>query len=141
MVLSQEYKKEVLALNKSPLYASLKWLKNIGAIEQCDLETFDHIKRCRNTLAHEMLKFTSSGVDFDVAEAFEQMTSLIRKIEMWWFENFEMEIDPDAYPDDLNLDEVVPGSIMSIKMLIDIALGPEEAIKYYECFVAHAEKI
>jgi hypothetical protein len=88
-----------------------------------------------------MLTFTSSGVDFDVGYAFDEMVGLLRKIEIWWFENLEMSIDPDAYPEDLDLNEVVPGPVWSLQMLIDVALGPEEkAKKYYEYFVENADK-
>ncbi|MDH0474467.1 hypothetical protein N7362_06495 [Aeromonas caviae] len=142
MVVSPEYKEEVLSLNKSPLYASLIWLQDMHAIDDKDLEIFEHIKRCRNTLAHEMLTFASSGVDFNVAEAFEEMISLLRKIEIWWFENVEMAIDPEAYPENLDLELVIPGPVWSLQMLIDVALGPEEeARKYYDHFVANADKI
>ncbi|MXR67285.1 hypothetical protein GNT65_01110 [Shewanella sp. JBTF-M18] len=141
MIVSPEYKEKVLSLNRSPLYASLKWLQDMHAIDDKDLERFEHIKRCRNTLAHEMLTFASSGVDFDVAEVFEEMVGLLRKIEIWWFENLEMAIDPDAYPEDLDLEQVIPGPVWSLQMLIDVALGPEEeARKYYDHFVASADK-
>lgn len=141
MIVSPEYKEKVLSLNRSPLYASLKWLQDMHAIDDKDLERFEHIKRCRNTLAHEMLTFASSGVDFDVAEVFEGMVGLLRKIEIWWFENLEMAIDPDAYPEDLDLEQVIPGPVWSLQMLIDVALGPEEeARKYYDHFVANADK-
>lgn len=136
-----EYKEKVLSINKSRLYASLKWLQSMKAIDDKYLEVFEHIKRCRNTLAHEMLTFASSGVDFDVAKAFEEMIELLRKIEIWWFENLDMAIDPDAYPEDLDLEQVIPGPVWSLQMLIDVALGPEEeARKYYDHFVANADK-
>lgn len=141
MIISLEYKEKVLSLNRSPLYASLKWLQNMNAIDDKDLERFEHIKRCRNTLAHEMLIFASSGVDFNVNDAFNEMVGLLRKIEMWWFENLDMAIDPEAYPKDLDLDQVIPGPVWSLQMIIDVALGPEEeARKYYDHFVENAYK-
>ena len=141
MIVSPEYKEKVLFLNRSPLYASLKWLQDMNAIDDKDLERFEHIKKCRNTLAHEMLTFASSGVDFDVAEAFDEMIGLLRKIEIWWFENLEMAIDPETYPEDLDLEQVIPGPVWSLQMLIDVALGPEEeARKYYDHFIANADK-
>lgn len=141
MILSPEYKEKVLSLNRSPLYASLKWLQDMGAIDDGDLNRFEHIKRCRNTLAHEIFSFVSSGVDFDVAEVFEEMVDLLRKIEIWWFENLEMAIDPEAYPENLDLEKVIPGPVWSLQMLIDVALGPEEeARKYYDHFFANTEK-
>ena len=141
MIISPEYKEKVLSLNRSPLYASLKWLQDMRAIDDKDLEKFEHIKKCRNTLAHEMLTFASSGVNFDVAEAFDDMVGLLRKIEIWWFENLEMAIDPEAYPEDLDLEQVIPGPVWSLQMLIDVALGPEEeARKYYDHFVENSGK-
>ncbi|WP_127119151.1 hypothetical protein [Thiomicrospira sp. S5] len=141
MTVSPEYKEKVLSLNRSPLYASLKWLQDMDAIDSKDLEKFEHIKNCRNTLTHEMLKFASSGVDFDVGEAFDEMVKLLRKIEIWWFENIEMSIAPENYPKDLDSEQVIPGPLWNLQMLIDIALGPEEeARKYYDLFVANADK-
>ena len=141
MIISPEYKEKVLTLNRSPLYASLKWLQGMNAIDDKDIERFEHIKRCRNTLAHEMLTFASSGVEFDVAEVLEEMIGLLRKIEIWWFENLEMAIDPEAYSEDLDLEQVIPGPVWSLQMLIDVALGTEdEARKYYDHFVANSDK-
>lgn len=142
VIVDSEYKEKVLSLNRSPLYASLKWLQDKNAINEKDLEQFERIKRCRNILTHEMLSFTSSDVDFDVAKVFEEMVALLGKVEIWWFENLEMAIDPDAYPEDLDLEQVIPGPVWSLQMLIDIALGSEEeARKYYDHFVANADKI
>ncbi|MGP4972609.1 hypothetical protein ACTXIP_03010 [Psychrobacter alimentarius] len=141
MIISPEYKEKVLTLNRSPLYASLKWLQSMNAIDDKDIERFEHIKRCRNTLAHEMLTFASSGVEFDVIEVLEEMIGILRKIEIWWFENLEMAIDPEAYSEDLDLEQVIPGPVWSLQMLIDVALGTEdEARKYYDHFVANSDK-
>lgn len=141
LIISPEYKSEVLSLNKSPLYASLKWLQEMGAIDDADIQKFEHIKRCRNILAHEMLRFASEGVDFNVSEVFGEMVHLLRKIEIWWFENFEMAIDPESYPPDLDLEQVIPGPVWSLQMLIEVALGPEkEANKYYEYFVSNRKE-
>ena len=140
-IISPEYKEKVLSLNRSPVYASLGWLQDMDAINDEDMGRFEYVKKCRNTLTHEMLSFAYSGVDFNVAEAFDEMVILLRKIEMWWFEHFEMVIDPESYSEDLDLDQVIPGSVWSLQMLIDVALGPEEeAEKYYDLFVAAADK-
>ena len=142
MIVSAEYKEKVLVLNRSRLYASLTWLRDMGAIDDEDLEKFEYIERCRNTLAHEMLTFASSGIDFDVTETFEEMVGLLRKIEIWWFVNLDMAIDPDAYPEDLDLEQVTPGPVWGLQMLIDVALGSEdEAQKYYNYFVANSDKV
>ena len=139
LIISPEYKDKVLSLNKSILYASLKWLQEMDAIDENDMSKFEHIKKCRNTLTHEMLTFASSGVDFDIPAAFQEMIDLLRKIELWWFVNLEMDINSEAYPDDLNIDDVTPGPVWSLQMLIDVALGPEDvARKYYDHFMSNA---
>ena len=141
MIISPEYKEKVLSLNRSPLYASLQWLQDMQAIDQDDLESFEKIKRCRNSLTHEMLKFTCEGVEYDVEALFGEMVSLLRKIGIWWFENLEMAIDPNAYPEDFDLNQVTPGPVWSLQMLIDIALGPEDrAMGYYNSFVAQSSE-
>lgn len=142
LIINPKYKSEVLSLNKNPLYASLRWLQKMEAIDDADLQKIEHIKRCRNILAHEMLRFASEGVDFDVSEAFGEMVHLLRKIEIWWFENLELAINPESYPSDLDLDQVIPGPVWSLQMLIEIALGPEEeANKYYEYFVSNRKEV
>ena len=141
MIVSPEYKEKVLSLNRSPLYASLKWLQDMGAIDQNDLESFEKIKKCRNELTHEMLKFTCEEVEDDVEALFGEMVSLLRKVEIWWFENLDLAIDSEIYPPDFDLDQVTPGPVWSLQMLIDIALGPEEkAFEYYNSFVAQSSE-
>ncbi|WP_373974960.1 hypothetical protein NT239_15205 [Chitinibacter sp. SCUT-21] len=130
-----DYKSEVLSLNKSPIYASLYWLLERSAIDSNDIELFESAKKCRNNLTHEMLSYLSSGVDVDVEGEFQKMVKLLRKINIWWFVNFEMAIDPDAYPNDLDIDTVVSGSEWSIQMMLDVALGSEDDAKqYYDHF-------
>ena len=49
----------------------------------------------------------------------------------WWFENFEIEIAPETYLKDIDPKDVVPGNILTIQMMVDVALGSdEEANKY-----------
>ncbi|WP_288944977.1 hypothetical protein, partial [uncultured Marinobacter sp.] len=78
---------------------------------------------------------------FTFAGSTNEMVNLLQKIETWWFENFEMAIDPDTYADGSEVSQVIPGPVWSLQMLIDVALGPEkEARKYYDQFMADANK-
>lgn len=139
-IVSEDYKEKVLKLNRSRTYASLNWLKNMEAIDDNDLETFERIKRHRNELTHELFRFVAQGCSFDVRESFNDMVALLRKVEMWWFVNLEMEIDPESYPPDLDLDQVSPGRVWMLELLIKTALDSEdEAIKFYNEFVKQAE--
>lgn len=139
-IISEDYKNNVLTLNRSRIYASLKWLKQHDAIDDVDIEMFERIKSHRNELTHELFKFASNGCDFDITQSFDGMIELLRKIELWWFVNFEMEINPESYPPDLNLDQVIPGRLWSLQMLINTALGSEEeALAFYNEFVSQTE--
>ncbi|MBN1788734.1 MAG: hypothetical protein JW806_10135 [Sedimentisphaerales bacterium] len=130
---SPEYETKVLSLHKKRLKAHLLWLKDMKAIDETDIQKFKEIKKCRNTLTHEMLKFIIEGINYDLTKLFSEMIELIRKIELWWFKSFEMETNPEVYPKNLDLNEVVTGPMLALQMTIDVALGPnEEAEKYYE---------
>ena len=39
-IVSEDYKAKVLSLNRSPLYASLEWLKGMNIIDDQDLQKF-----------------------------------------------------------------------------------------------------
>lgn len=123
-----DYRKEVLSLDKKerPLQASLEWLKKMNAINDADLESFKDIKDCRNFLVHETFRFISENISkFDVNEKFEEMINLLRKIDRWWIVTME------DY-DDLKQNQIQPGSIILLQILLDAAIGPEGVLeKYY----------
>jgi len=130
-IVDEKYKTEVLALNKSPLYASLEWLKNLKAINEKDIKKFDEIKSCRNELAHEITDFISKGIKNDPLPLFGQMTDLLYKIEKWWIVNVEIPTNPDFDGKEIDENEIMPGRIMTLRLLADIALGSEEESRYY----------
>ena len=135
LIVDEEYKTEVLALSKSKLYASLLWFKKLEAIDESDIVIFDSIRQHRNEVAHEPMEFlANSKRNFDSAK-FQDLITLLAKIEKWWFINFELSIDPDMLPEGANSDEVLPGPIWSLQLMLDIAQGnePEEGY-YYKAF-------
>lgn len=133
LIIMPTYREEVLAKDKSPTYASLKWLKESKVITDDDIEKFNKAKECRNLLAHEIMKMLMSGLPQDFAERFSDMAALLEKIEKWWIINFEIPIDLDLVNnlEKYDLDGIVPGPIMGLKMLVDIALGSNETANYY----------
>lgn len=136
LIVDEQYKTEVLSLSKSKLYASLLWFRKMEAIEQTDLDIFDSIRKHRNEVAHEPMDFLANAKrNFD-ASKFRDLISLLGKIEKWWLTNFELSIDPDILPKGANQDDVIPGPIWSLQLMLDIALGnePEEGY-YYQAFM------
>lgn len=132
-----KYKTDVLARNKSAVYASLDWLKEHGAIDEADIETFGRVKRCRNTLAHELLSVLSlNGMPTDYEQCFADMIALLRKIEVWWIANVEIPTNSD-FDGSEEIDEhgIMPGPIIVMRLLMDIALGDEkQARRYFDEF-------
>ena len=132
-IISDDYKSKVLSLNRSPLYASLSWLKGMNVINDKDIEEFEMIKNCRNEIAHEIASYISKEPKIDPLPLFSKITMLLDKIEKWWILNVEIPVNPDFDGENIEEDGVVPGNIMAIRLLTDIALGSEEESKvYYE---------
>jgi hypothetical protein len=130
-IIDPRYNSDVLSKSKSPLYASLEWLKESQAITDDDVDLFDRVKKYRNDIAHEISRMLSEGLPADFAECFNDMISLLSKIEKWWIINVEMQIDPDLMKMEVTEDQIIPGPIASLKIMIDVALGSDEESKYY----------
>lgn len=137
-----DYQKKVLSLNKSPIYASLMWLRNMEIIDDKDIETFETIKTCRNYIAHEMIDAISNGIEAEYINNFGSIIELLDKIETWWIINVDIATDPNFDGHSVDKNEILPGSIAYLKLMQNIALGDEEeASKYYKWFQQHAKSI
>ena len=128
LIISEKYKVDVLSLNKSksPLYASLEWLKKMEVIDNQDIEEFNEIKNCRNEIAHEMVNFISEDSKIDPLPLLPKIIELLSKIEKWWILNVEIPTNPDFDGKEINEDNIVPGPVMTLRLLTDIAFGSEE---------------
>lgn len=128
---SEEYRSEVLARNKSTLYASLDWLTEHGAIDLGDLETFERIKSIRNKLAHELPSVVMGAVDFDHVEIFQDLITILRKIEVWWVVNVEIPTNPDFDGQEIDEAGIVPGPVLMLQMMVEVLSGNEDLLKHY----------
>lgn len=126
-----KYYSEVLSENKSPIYASLHWLKQSNAIGDDDILAFERVKQCRNTIVHELNHMLAAGLPPDLSERFSEIVSLLNKIEKWWIVNVEIPTNPDLAEKEIIEEEIVPGPILGLRMLLDIALGSEEDARFY----------
>lgn len=131
MITDPDYQTEVLSKNRSVLHASLLWIKAQGGLDQSDLDKFDAIRKHRNELVHQPTDFLlEQERNFDPSK-FTSLVQLLEKIERWWFEWFEMAVNPDILPDGANLDDVIPGPLLMLQLLLDVALGGEPEDGYY----------
>ncbi len=130
-----KYDTEVLARNKSPVLASLSWLKETGAIDDADCQAFEKVRACRNEIAHELPRIITEGIRSDQAILFAEMVRLLKKVETWWIVNVEIPTNPDFDGKEIDEASVVPGPVISLQLMVDIALGSEEdAYRYYKQF-------
>ena len=123
------YASKVLSRNTSPVYASLDWLMEHQALDESDLATFELLKRTRNLLAHQLFAVVTGQVESSHQRQFADLVELLRKVEVWWVVNVEVTTNPDY--DDQEIDEagIVPGAILSLQMLLQVASGSTELLE------------
>lgn len=131
-IVDPKYQSDVLGRNRSPLYASVDWLKEVGAIDDAEITALDRVKTCRNHLAHRILRFLDTeGMPPDFEKCFHEMVALLHKIELWWIKNVEIPTNPDFDGKEIAEDEILPGRILGLQLLCDIAVGPQERSQAY----------
>lgn len=127
-----KYELDVLSRIRSPMYASLDWLKEMQAINDAEIGAFDRVKACRNLLAHRLLSLLGSeGMPPDFEKCFQEMVALLHKIELWWIREVEIPTDPDFDGQEIDEAGIMPGRVMGLHLLCEIALGNEEKSRYY----------
>lgn len=124
-----EYKSKVLSKNKSLLYASLQWLRENNAIDDEDLATFEKLKKTRNLLAHQLFAVVTGQVESAHEAQFDALVALLRKIGVWWVVNVEIPTSPEFDGQKIDEEGIVPGAVLSLQMLIQVASGNTELIE------------
>jgi hypothetical protein len=127
--ISPEYAAKVLSRNKSAVYASLDWLVEQQAIEESDLATFEILKKTRNLLAHRLFDVVTGQAESPHQEQFIVLVELLRKIEVWWVVNVEISTDPDYADEEIDEAGIVPGAILSLQILLEVASGNTDLLE------------
>lgn len=130
-IVDERYEDAVAARNKSILYASLDWLRENEVVDESDCEAFERIKKTRNLLAHELLAIVTAGNESDHIERFEELISLLKKIEVWWVVNVEIPVTPDFDGKEIDEEGIVPGPVLMLQMMLEVASGNEELLNQY----------
>lgn len=125
---STEYVDKVLSRNKSSIYASFSWLLEQHAIDESDLATFEQLKKTRNLLAHRLFEVVTGQAESPHQEQFAVLVDLLRKIEVWWVVNVEIPTNPDYAGEEIDEAGIVPGAILSLQMLLQVANGSTELL-------------
>ncbi len=130
-IVGSEYKAEVAARNKSVLYASLDWLREHEAIDDADLQRFEDLKKTRNLLAHRLFDVVTGQAESNHTDQFSLLVALLKKIEVWWVVNVEIPTNPDFADAEIDEAGIVPGPVLSLQMLIEVASGSTELLEQW----------
>jgi hypothetical protein len=142
LIIDKEYAEKVLSRNRSPVYASLDWLRENSAIDASDIHKFDAIKKCRNEIVHELPKLIQEGPGTIHKQLFEEAKNLLDKIEKWWIVNVEIPTNADMDGQEVDEAGISPGSVIMIDLLTKVAFGPEnEAASFYNMFFPKSKEI
>jgi hypothetical protein len=129
---SERYKSEVLSLDKSPLRASLLWLKGMSVLEDADLTLADLIRKHRNDLAHELPRFISTAEADVNLELLASTRDLVSKIDRWWIREVEIPTNPDYDGESIRDDEIHSGRTLFIDIMLHVALGEDPGALWAE---------
>lgn len=132
-IVDDAYRLKVLALDASPLRASLLWLKEHNVIDEDDMKSVDDIRKHRNELAHDLPKFiTTVEAEINV-QLLGRICELVTKIDRWWILEVEIPINPDFDSQEVDAAGVLSGHMMFLHMSIHIASG-EDSSTYWDEF-------
>ncbi len=130
LVESKKYKDELKRLcSKSKLRASVLWFKEIGAINQNDIDLFFKAREKRNFITHELEHALAEGATKEDAELFVSMVELYSKLDKWWINNIEIPTSPDDNLGDYESESVVGGQALFLSVVNDIVLGNGDSYK------------
>lgn len=138
---SPRYDETVLSLDpkgkNDPLRASIEWLEQMSVIDQADKAKIKECTDARNTFAHELNEIISGRKNPDFETLFPELVELVVKIDKWWIVNVEIDTDPDLVGQEIDIEQVVPGSQLMLSIVHQAALGDvAAATELYEAFVA-----
>jgi hypothetical protein len=123
--ISSNYDDEVLALDpkKNSLRASTAWLVKSGAIDSADCEAIERINLHRNELAHDLPQFLAKAERDIQIHLFEDILTLVTKIDRWWIVNVELPTDPDWDGKEVDEDKIISAGMLFLQLLLGIATG------------------
>jgi hypothetical protein len=131
-VVSEDYRNKVLSLDKSPLRASLLWLKEMSAIGNAEIELVNDIRKHRNDLAHDLPKFlTTADAEINI-NLLAAMYELVTKIDRWWIKEVHIPVNSDFDGQEVADADIQSGTMIFIQMMLRIATGEDSSVFWNE---------
>lgn len=113
------YKRQVLSgAPKNRFRASLLWLVDSEAITLAQADRLDSIYAHRHELSHELIKYIVDPEFEPSLELFTDALVILKAIMRFW-SSVEIDIGSFEHLGDVDLDEVVPLSLMVLQQCID----------------------
>lgn len=128
---SANYQSHVLSKGKSPLYASLNWLRECEAIDDDDLTTFEQLKNTRDILAHKLFNVVTGDITSTHETQYSDLVTLLHKIDLWWIVNYEIPLNPDIDKQYIDESGIVPSSVLMLNIIIQVASGNLDFLEQY----------
>ncbi len=127
-----DYQTKCLALDKSPLRASLLWLKQMSAIDDADIARVDSIREHRNELAHDLPKFLGTA-DAEVnVQLLVGIYELVSKIDRWWIRYVDMSTDPEFDGREVADEDITSGNMLFMQVMLRTATGEDSGALWEE---------
>ncbi|MDP9179063.1 MAG: hypothetical protein M3O61_15405 [Gemmatimonadota bacterium] len=129
----EKYEREILSRKRSAFWSSIDWFREMGALDDTDVASIHQLASTRNKLVHDLSKLIGTK-DLDPnLQSFAELIRVYRKVETWRIRFVELPGDEDWDGREISDDDIVPGPILMMRMLADVALGnDEEAWAYYK---------
>jgi len=117
----ERYARDVLSRHKGRFKASLDWLVAMGAMTVEQADRIERINTHRNQLTHEPVRYIVDPDAEPDVDAFTDAVAILRSIRRFWT---GIEADYGTYEDypDVDLDEIVPLSMMVLQQCLDAYL-------------------
>jgi hypothetical protein len=109
-------------LTKKPLYNSIMFLVDNGAINESDFQDFIEIRELRNELIHKMGTYIIGDIEDCHKAKFENLVKLYIRANNYWSVEFELSISGEDIPEDVEIDydNVIDTELYNLLVAIDV---------------------
>jgi hypothetical protein len=132
LIINESYRNEVLSLDRSPLRASLLWLKESSAIGNAEIELVNAIREHRNELAHDLPKFIATADAEINIRLLGSIYDLVTQIDRWWIQEVEIPINSDFDGQEVNNKDIQSGNMLFLQIMIRTVTGEDFSAMWNE---------
>lgn len=132
LITNESYQNEVLSLDRSPLRASLLWLRERSVIGTAEIELINDIREHRNKLAHDLPKLIASSNEEINIRLIGSIYDLVTQVDCWWIREIEMPTNPDFDGREVDNSDIQSGNMLFLQIMIRTITGEDFSIIWNE---------